>query len=54
MINARRSDLDKLDEFTKRLDNINELLNQVQQGLYPLKGTPPLSGLSKKRLSEIS
>ena len=42
MINARRSDLDKLDEFTKRLDNINELLNQVQQGLYPLNRIPSL------------
>ena len=42
MINARRSDLDKLDEFTKRLDNINELLNQVQQELYPLNRIPSL------------
>ncbi|CAF0747135.1 unnamed protein product [Adineta steineri] len=42
IIKARRSDLNQLIKFTERLDEINNLLNQVQAGLYPLSKIPSL------------
>lgn len=40
IINARRSDLNKLDQFSKRLGDITDLLTQVREGLHPLSRIP--------------
>ncbi|CAF0901616.1 unnamed protein product [Adineta steineri] len=42
IINARHSDLNQLNKFIERLDEINHLFNQVQAGLYPLSKIPSL------------
>ncbi len=49
IINARRSDLDKLDKFTKRLDDIKDFLNQIREGLRPLDRIPFL----EREINEI-